>query len=310
MAWCGGNEISVERAAPALDRIAAAVREHDGTRPWIPASPSDGDVHQWQVWHSLAPWSLLAAEQAPFLSEFGVQALPDAETVREMFPGGEPHRLSDPAWAARKAEARKLLHYSRLPDDAPVEQLIATTQAVQAAALQAGIEACRMRRDGCGGVAFWQFNEPWRAVSWSVVDRAGRPKAAYETVRHSYSPVLIAARFARKAYRCGDLLHLEMWGVNDLPGGVYGLVAEAHLDGKLIWRRNGVQIASGEAVLLGMLSERIERVPRRLHLALLPDGGGETVAENLYAFDVPLPPPAPLPRRLLRWAARRLAQSE
>ena len=31
----------------------------------------------------------------------------------------------------------------------------------------------------CGGVAFWQLNEPWPAVSWAVIDRAGRPKAAY-----------------------------------------------------------------------------------------------------------------------------------
>jgi len=91
---------------------------------------------------------------------------------------------------------------------------VEATQRAQAAALQAGIEACRLRReplvsDGetsletrarCGGVAFWQLNEPWRAVTWSVIDRAGRPKAGYAAVQRAYQPVLVAAKFPRRAY--------------------------------------------------------------------------------------------------------------
>jgi hypothetical protein len=102
----------------------------------------------------------------------------------------------------------KLVFYA---GDAPgLAAAISRTQRVQSAALQMGIEACRLRRapsepeapdsagdprDYCGGVAFWQFNEPWPAVSWSVVDHAGRPKAAMPCC--AYQPLLVAARFVR-----------------------------------------------------------------------------------------------------------------
>ncbi len=84
------------------------------------------------------------------MSEFGVQALPHADTIAEMFPSGPPTRLDDAGWAARKLQADKLRHYC---GPLPEEDLVATieaTQRTQAAALQAGIEACRLRREGSG----------------------------------------------------------------------------------------------------------------------------------------------------------------
>jgi hypothetical protein len=39
-------------------------------------------------------------------------------------------------------------------------------------------------------VLFWQLNEPWPTVCWSVIDYYGRPKLAYETVKEIYNPLL------------------------------------------------------------------------------------------------------------------------
>ena len=107
IAWCGGNEISPWREHLPLEALAAVLVEEDPTRPWIPASPCDGDLHHWQVWHGLAPWTDLAGLDAPFMSEFGLQALPDVATVTEMFPGDAPVSLSDPALGRAQGPGRK-----------------------------------------------------------------------------------------------------------------------------------------------------------------------------------------------------------
>ena len=92
------------------------------------------------------------------MSEFGLQALPDAATVAEMFPTGAPGSLSDPRWGARKAQIEKLRHYAGQfrPFDRPGPGLaaaIAATQRAQATALQVGsshagfaAKHCRMLR--------------------------------------------------------------------------------------------------------------------------------------------------------------------
>ncbi len=315
IAWCGGNEINVQRERLPLAALADVLAQEDDRRPWIPASPSDGDIHQWNVWHGFASWAALQEQAPPFMSEFGLQALPDAATVAEMFPAGAPPALSDAQWAARKAQPAKLRHYAG-PDIAasiPVSNAdaIRLTQRAQAAALQAGIEACRIRRESdnaqprpCGGVAFWQFNEPWRAVSWSVVDRAGRPKAAYNAIRRSYQPLLVAAQFPRRPYTEGDLFEAALWLVSDLPSAQPPCTVEAWLDERAVWTRAAVDIPAAGAYRLGSMRERLAAPPETLTLRLLRNGA--VVAENRYDLQVPLPGPQPLASRLLRWLADRL----
>lgn len=304
LAWCGGNEISAKREALPLGRLANVLREEDPDRPWIPASPSGGDVHQWGVWHAFEDWATLADARAPFLSEFGLQALPDANSVAEMFPKPLPDSLSDPRWAARLAQTAKLAFYA---GDAPdLAALIAQTQRVQAAALQTGIEACRIRReprapgdgatwggDHCGGVAFWQFNEPWPAVSWSVVDRAGRPKAAYAMLGRSYQPLLIAAHFPwMMDYVSEDVLPMEFWIVNDAPVEQPGCRAEAHLDGRLVWSATDINVPPGAAMRMDFIEVALAGAPEKLELALL-SAGGAPLACNVYDLSVPRPQGAP-----------------
>ena len=67
----------------------AVLAEEDPGAAFIPASPSDGDVHQWKLWHGFAPWTIWR-EDPPFMSEFGLQALPNLATVSQMFSGDPP----------------------------------------------------------------------------------------------------------------------------------------------------------------------------------------------------------------------------
>ncbi len=304
IAWCGGNEFNIEREQQPLGVIARAVAEEDGTRPFIPASPSAGEVHQWNVWHGFAPWTALAKEQAGMMNEFGLQALPAAETVTEMFPGRVPETLDDPRWAARKAQIAKLRWYAGPRADAGLSAAIEATQRAQAAALQAGIEACRLRRGRCTGVAFWQFNEPWPAVSWSVVDRCGRPKLAYEMLRRAYQPVSVAARFPWRRYRPGEIFAIEVWAINDHPFGWTACTIMAYLDGCRIWSQEDVTLPPAAAQRIGRCAVTLATPPRELTLVLLR--AEEVLAANRYDLAVHLPGRQPLRARLLRWLADRL----
>ena len=62
IAWCGGNEISPGASACRYGTRTGAAEE-DPARPWIPASPCEGDIHQWDVWHGSAPWTDLAGRR-------------------------------------------------------------------------------------------------------------------------------------------------------------------------------------------------------------------------------------------------------
>ena len=290
IAWCGGNEISPRRERSPLRTIEQVVAAEDGTRPWIPASPAQGDVHQWDVWHGLAPWQSFDRVKAPFMSEFGLQALPHAGTVATFFKDGVPPSLDDVRWVARKLQAGKTRHYSGPTDERDLVATIGATQRAQSAGLQRGIEACRLRREGSGhahpsgGVAFWQFNEPWPAVTWAVVDRCARPKAAYDMLCQSYQPLLIAAKFDWRCWEPSEAFEAEIWWVNDGPDRFTGCAAKAILDEQLVLTAGGLAIQPLSAQRAGAFGVTLTVRPSKLVLTLTCDT--RVIASNSYDLRV------------------------
>ena len=307
IAWCGGNEVNPRRERLPLRIIEQVIGAEDGTRPWISASPSQGDVHQWDVWHGLAPWESLGRVRAPFMSEFGLQALPHADTVRTFFEGSAPRSLDDARWAQRKLQAAKIRYYSGPLDERDLVATIGATQRAQAAGLQRGIEASRLRREGsghrspCGGVAFWQFNEPWPAVTWAVVDRHGRPKGAYAMLCRSYQPLLIAAMFDWRAWRPGEKFEAEIWWVNDGPQSFEGCAVKAALDGEVVLAVGDLVIRPLAAQLVGSFAVTLAACPSQLELALAENE--RIIASNCYDLGVYQPPRQTVRAWLLRRGA-------
>jgi len=231
--WCGGNEISPRRNRPVIDVLVQAVTEHDGTRPFQPASPHGGDAHNWDVWHGKAPARHYRRDRSPFVSELGLQAAPDVESLRrflspaEIWPAGA-------GWAGHGAQLEKLrLYAAPWAGDDPAS-FVAATQRAQARALQVAVEHCRRRKGACGGLAIWQLDEPWPAISWSLVDYYRRPKLAGRLLARWYAPLLVSLEYPLARYAAGDLLRGTLWVVND------GLEA---------WPGCVVRLAQGEQTL-------------------------------------------------------------
>ncbi len=233
--WCGGNEWSPARHRRVVAVLADAVSSGDGTRPFVPASPGPGDAHNWLVWHGRAPLAAYRAEQASMVSEFGLQAAPDVASLRQFLAEAE---LWPPGagWRRHNGELAKLARYGRwfeaAGDADPLERFVQASQRAQAAGLQILIEHVRRRRGATGGLAVWQWNEPWPSICWSVIDYFGRPKQALAVLQRSMQPLLVSLDYPLRAYRPGDLLEGVLWVVNDGVEALAGCTLRASLLGE------------------------------------------------------------------------------
>ena len=261
--WCGGNEFSPGRNQALVEALRAAVTEHDGTRPFHPASPARGDSHNWRVWHGFAPFSEYRKDIAQFASEFGLQAAPDVLTLRACLP---PEGLwpPGPAWAYHKAELTKLDHYAAtfaqsgsgmeaasrskatlqgsLCDRLSLGEYVTATQQAQAQGLQVAIEHHRRRKPRCSGTMFWQFNEPWPAICWSVVDYYRRPKRAYHKLLQLYNPILVSLDYPLRPYQPGDTFRASVWLINDLLESLDDCSLRVTLDGQPVHQAAGFSL--------------------------------------------------------------------
>jgi beta-mannosidase len=230
--WCGGNEFSPRRNAPLVAALQRAVSAEDPTRPFLPASPAGGDSHNWRVWRNFQPAAAYREDKALFASEFGLQAPPAAAALGDFIPA-EDLWPPGPSWAYHGAGLHKLRRYARpflVEQEASLEAFVRASQLAQAHGLQVGIEHYRRQKArGCGGTLLWQFNEPWPAISWSLLDHGRQPKPAYETVGRLFNPLLVSVDYQPGPYQPGDRLEAEVWVINDRAAALAGCRVEVIL---------------------------------------------------------------------------------
>ena len=216
--WCGNNEIDWLHAKGRLgkgkkfygkaiyhkmlgDLLCELDRERDyiGTTPFSNTAdandPRSGTVHQWDVWSGNQPGrDYTAGDVARFVTEFGLQSLPDIDTVKT-FCADE-----GPGMASRAIEkhnyqldgnSRLFSYLSELFDPpADLERLIYLTQLAQARRVKEYVEYLRAHNNVNSGVLFWQFNDCCPATSWSAVDCLKKPKALYFYARRFFAGIL------------------------------------------------------------------------------------------------------------------------
>ncbi len=270
--WCGGNEFTTRGNRAIVETLRAVAAQEDGARPFKPASPYRDESHNWGVWHRFANLRDYRKDSTPFLSEFGLQALPNRESLEKFLPDdalAAPHAL----WEYHHAELQKLERYAqpasnmwRAASDtrgklAPlatrhssretlsVDEFIVSSQRAQAFALQIAIEHMRRRKGAAAGVAVWQFNDCWPAISWSVIDYYGTPKRAYEELRRLYSPILASFDYALQPRRAGEIVHGALWLINDLFSSFENAQVSAYLNDAEIFKRR-VNLAPDSATRL------------------------------------------------------------
>ncbi len=278
--WCGGNEFNTRGNRAIVAALRAVVTREDGTRPFKPASPYRDESHNWRVWHRGANLRDYRKEQSPFLSEFGLQAAPNVESLQKFLPDAAlypPNRL----WEYHHAEFKKLERYARSVD-ARLDSLgafVDATQRAQTHALQIAIEHLRRRKGETAGVAVWQFNDPWPNISWSVIDYYGAPKRAYHALVNLYAPLFASFEYALTPRRTGAVVRGQLWIINDWLRAFPQIELRALHNGAEIYRRQ-LRAEADSAARVDSLEVTLDAGANDLQLQLRD--GEKILAANAY----------------------------
>jgi beta-mannosidase len=239
--WCGNNECewifctgnpgkgpdAMRGSAIFRDVLPAVVQEFDGTRPYwrstpfgegFPNAQENGNHHQWEVWSMWKDYTLYRQDNARFVSEFGFQGPAGRRTIESVLAPGD-----------RSPQSLAMVHHNKQVEGTERifkflsghyrvtgewEGFLYTGQLLQAEALKCAVEHWRRRKFRTAGALFWQLNDCWPVTSWSVIDSALRPKAAYYAARRFFAPLLVSFAPVEGG--------LEVWGTSDFLTPVEG----------------------------------------------------------------------------------------
>ncbi len=227
--WCGNNEISeawhnwgwqeqfniTGHASAKIwseytklfhDSLPVWIHANDPTRPYIPGSPmhgwgrpksyTEGDSHFWGLWWGLQGWEVVRDKTGRFVSEYGMQSMPNRGSVQQYYPPLERAQYSPAVNAHQKANDgfSKLNHYLReyFIDSSglatlPFEDYCYLTQCLQYYVLKNVIALHRSREPYNMGSLLWQMNDCWPVTSWSITDYDRTPKAGWYAAKLAFS---------------------------------------------------------------------------------------------------------------------------
>lgn len=213
--WCCQNEPSINRHTldPLLYMTAKA---KDSTR-YIDIA-SDFAYHPYPGWYTSHYFEFHSLPAAPFINEFGAQALPNLETIREMMKEDELWPPKWPVWAYYDFQYDPTFNVAQIDMGKSLEEFIENSQNYQAKLLKYAIENYRKNKySKVTGIFQFMFVDNWNAITWSVVDYFRKPKKGYNILKTVYQPVLVGIDLDRERLNV-DVLRFgfpEIWIVND-----------------------------------------------------------------------------------------------
>jgi beta-mannosidase len=226
--WCCHNEPTFNHFT--LDPLLAqAAREEDGTRIVTPSS--DFKQHTYPGWYTGHWRDYAELPAAPFINEYGAQALPNLETLQTMFdaealwPTTPEHWKQ---WAIRDFQYDQTFNVAQIDKGNCVEEFIANSQRYQAHLVKYATELYRLNKwTRVNSLFQFMFVECWPSITWAVVDYYRRPKPGYDALKTAYQPVLVAftaSSAGRSRLELGDL----SWGMMSITA--VKIVNDLHRD--------------------------------------------------------------------------------
>ncbi|TCK67602.1 beta-mannosidase [Winogradskyella wandonensis] len=198
-----------------------------------PKYKTEGDAHDWWIWHDAYPFEHLEDNVPRFMSEFGFQSFPSYETIKYINQN-DSIEISSEGFKNHQKHIRGFqLIDEYMKRDFPVpdngEDYVYMSQLLQAYGMRIGFEAQRRVRPYNMGTLYWQLNDCWPVISWSSIDFLGNWKAMHYKTKKAFADVLISSRVENDT--------LRTWIVNDLLEAKSGTLKSKLMDfdGKTIW---------------------------------------------------------------------------
>ncbi|WP_412561770.1 beta-mannosidase [Winogradskyella sp. MIT101101] len=199
-----------------------------------PKYKTEGDAHDWWIWHDGYPFEHLEINVPRFMSEFGFQSFPSYETIRYINQSDSIEINSEGFKNHQKHSRGFQIIEEYMQRDFPVpespEDYVYMSQLLQAYGITKGIEAQRRAKPYNMGTLYWQLNDCWPAISWSSIDYFGNWKVLHYKAKRSFENVLISSIVKNDT--------LKTWIVNDdlvLKQGTLSLQL-FDFNGNLIWQ--------------------------------------------------------------------------
>jgi beta-mannosidase len=179
-----------------------------------PKYKTEGDAHDWNVWHDTAAFEHFEQNVPRFMSEFGFQAHPSYESIKYINKDGSLHINSTDYASHQKHDRGNNLIKEYMQRDFIVPKndadYVYVSQLLQAYGMSQGFQAHRRSRPYNMGTLYWQLNDCWPVVSWSGIDYFGNWKALHYQAKRDFKNLLISNTLQNdilKTYIVND--HLE-----------------------------------------------------------------------------------------------------
>ncbi|MEE9407856.1 MAG: glycoside hydrolase family 2 protein [Polaribacter sp.] len=161
-----------------------------------PKYKTEGDAHDWWIWHDSYPFEHLENNVPRFMSEFGFQSFPSFEALKYINQSDTINLKTDAIKSHQKhARGFQLINdYMKRDYKIPTndEDYVYVSQLLQAKGIVMGIEAQRRAKPYNMGTLFWQLNDCWPAISWSSIDYFGNWKALQYKSKKAFENLLIS----------------------------------------------------------------------------------------------------------------------
>jgi beta-mannosidase len=190
------------------DSLKAWVNEYDGNRPYISSSPmhgwgrkesiTEGDSHYWGVWWGLEDIDVFEKKTGRFVSEYGMQAMPNTElskgnSEKEGLYSStlKAHQKHPTGFETLKYYLNRYFLDSNKVDKLSLDDYTYLTNCLQYYTLKNIIAIHRSKYPVNMGTMVWQLNDCWPGVTWSIIDHGKRPKGGYYAMKEAYRDDLL-----------------------------------------------------------------------------------------------------------------------
>ena len=317
--WCGNNEVdmAIEKWQWAEkfgysdelygrlkqdyirlfdDCLPKVISAFDAQRFYLRSSPigfwendedNKANHHYWGVWHGEEPFSEYKKRVPRFMSEYGFQSFPIAESTYA-FTQPEDRELESAVMQVHQKHPRgnKLIRsYMDEEFNAPkdFDQLLYLSQVQQALGLKMAFEAHRKAMPFCMGTLYWQLNDTWPAASWSGIDYYGRWKALHYQAKRSFGQQLLVLD------QVNDQLEVTLVSDDLQPFSAQLHIQVYDFDGSVVYSHEQDVLVPGNASLsLASLavSELVSQAQQRgaVLVARLIHQDGRVLSQNSHFF--------------------------
>ncbi len=167
-------------------------------------NPHFGDMHYWSLHTNCEDLAHYTQVRPSFVSETGIQSLPDLRTALSIAPG-EERSIQSLLFDTRNhfestAKNERLLKFvgALFRVREAFDEAVILSNLAHAEYLKFAVEWWRSLAYDCAGILIWQLNDCWPAISWAAIDSNLIPKACYYYLQRAYAPDVVGfiQRFA------------------------------------------------------------------------------------------------------------------